>query len=190
MYTGSGEIELDFCVYSTHHESPTWIKGYAIFHDTSPRNLPQRLFGVATWEDLDRRWIHACRETFKMLPRIDGPYKLKRTVSADVFSHDGMRQISKRLYVRVYDDRGASFLDKFIPKFDETMQRFNRKSAYKSFIDAINMLRDFEGIPTQKEIVKQIGAFRFDIMVSVGVLKSLKLFTRRHRVYYVSSHIL
>lgn len=184
------ELELDFCVHSDHHESPTWIKGYAIFHDTAPKSLPRVLFGLASWRDLDEKWICACKETFKMLPRIDGPYKIKKDVEFNIFTEDGVRRVGKRLYVRVYDDRGKRFLDKFIPRFEAIMERFNRRSAYKSFVDAINMLREFDDVPLKKNICEYIGTFRFDILVSVGILKSLKLFTRKQRVYFVSSHVI
>ena len=184
----TNEVELDFCVWSDHHETPVYVKGYAIFPSTAPRFLPQFLFGVPTWKDLEKRWIEECKRTFKMLPKIDGPYK--RTLELKITNTDGVVPVGKRLYVKVVDDRGKHFLEKFVPVFEKTMERFNRRAAYKSFVDAINRLREFDDVPTKENLVKLLDKFRFDILVSIGVLRSLKLFTSKQRIYFVSSHVL
>jgi len=180
--------ELDFCVYSDHHETPVWVKGYAIFPTTAPKSLPRVLFGVANWKDVEQRWIEECKRTFSKLPKIEGPYKLKKDIQLEVY--DDIVPVGKRLYVKVVDDRGKRFLERVLPVFERTMERFNRRAAYKTLVDAINMLRGFNKVPTKKALVQVLDRFRFDILVSIGVLKALKLFSSKRRVYFVPSYLL
>jgi len=179
------EIEISYNCKSTHHEPVEIIGRTYVFRTTTPLSLPYVLFGLPDWKSVDQRWIDACIQTFKTLPILEGPFKKPkpRTIEVEV---NGLYEVGKRkMYIKVYSDDGIKFLDYFVKKLERTMQYLNRRTSYKTLIDAVNILRNVTR-PFKEDLIQALDRFRFDLLVSIGMLHSVKLWTERKHVYYVS----
>ena len=179
------EIELCYECRSVHHEPVEVIAGKQIFRTTTPTNLPLVLFGLPDWKSVDERWVEACVHTFRTLPKLEGPFKKPRAKTIEVEVSDGYVVGKRKMYIKVYDSDGIKFLDYFVTRLERTMQYLNRRTSYKTLIDAVNILRNVTR-PFKEDLIQALDRFRFDLLVSIGMLHSVKLWTERKHVYYVS----
>ncbi|MCD6406381.1 hypothetical protein J7L81_00715 [Candidatus Aerophobetes bacterium] len=180
------EVELCYSCGTPHHH-PVEIIGNLkpIFRTTTPASLPLVLFGLPDWKSVDERWIEACVHTFRTLPKLEGPYKKPKAKTIEVEVTGGYVVGKRKMFIKVYDDEGIKFLDYFVTRLERTMQYLNRRTSYKTLIDAVNILRNVTS-PFKQDLIEALGRFRFDLLVSIGLLHSVKLWTERKHVYYVS----
>lgn len=155
-----------------------------IFKTTAPKTLPYKIWGCG-FAHRDEQWAHECAETFKQLPEMPTPVSASQLAVTWGCSHTWAKRLIKSdwdwISITTKKFVHNSHMQPFTQTHKACMDAENPLSCFKG----VNLLREYNSLPFEAELVEYLGWSLFNILRINGILKPLRGLITRKKMYYV-----